>query len=133
RVAEGFDDMYRSALGTRRAPAVDELALRRTAKKRRAEFTTEPLRVALLNHSGRMGGGEFSMLRLAEALDPGRIAITVIAGEDGPFVQRLHELGANVVVVPMDPRLVNRRKDTLGVGGLVDLDLWRQFASAVWP
>jgi glycosyltransferase involved in cell wall biosynthesis len=94
---------------------------------------TEPLRVALLNHSGRLGGGEFSMLRLAGALDPDRVKLTVIAGEDGPFVQRLHELGADVVVVPMDPDLVNRRKDSLGAGALTDMHLWRQLASAVWP
>lgn len=125
RVAEGFDRMYREAL---REPA------RRPARRRRlAAVPTEPLRVALLNHSGRLGGGEFSMLRLAEALDPDRVSLTVIAGEDGPFVQRLHELGADVVVVPMDPRLVDRRKDTLGAAAVADPQLWRQLATAVWP
>jgi glycosyltransferase involved in cell wall biosynthesis len=128
-VAKGFDAMYREshvAVIGRRAP-------RRRTKKRRAAVATEPLRVALLNHSGRLGGGEFSMLRLAEALDPDRVQLTVIAGEEGPFVERLHELGAHVVVVPMDPRLVNRRKDTLGTGAFTDVQLWRQLASAIWP
>jgi glycosyltransferase involved in cell wall biosynthesis len=128
RVARGFDSMYREShvavLGAGRRPP---------AKKRRAAVATEPLRVALLNHSGRLGGGEFSMLRLARALDPERVKLTVIAGEDGPFVQRLHELGADVVVVPMDPQLVHRRKDSLGVTAMADLRLWRQLASAVWP
>jgi glycosyltransferase involved in cell wall biosynthesis len=118
--------MYRRALG-------DEVGRRSLARKRRAVVPTEPLRVALLNHSGRLGGGEFSMLRLVGALDPDRVRLTVIAGEDGPFVQRLHELGADVVVVPMDPQLVHRRKDTLGIGAMADPQLWRQVAHAVWP
>jgi glycosyltransferase involved in cell wall biosynthesis len=129
RVAEGFDSMYRESHVT----VLDHRGARHPAKKRRAAVATEPLRVALLNHSGRLGGGEFSMLRLAGALDPERVKLTVIAGEDGPFVQRLHELGADVVVVPMDPRLVHRRKDTLGAGAFADVQLWRQLAAAVWP
>jgi glycosyltransferase involved in cell wall biosynthesis len=105
---------------------------RNPAKKRGVPVpAAEPLRVALLNHSGRLGGGEFSMLRLAGALDPDRVRLTVIAGEDGPFVQRLRELGADVVVLPMDTQLVHRRKDTLGLGACADLQLWRQLASAV--
>jgi glycosyltransferase involved in cell wall biosynthesis len=129
RVADGFDTMYRQS----HVAVLDHRGARRPAKKRRATVVTEPVRVALLNHSGRLGGGEVSMLRLAGALDPDRVKLTVIAGEEGPFIERLRDLGVHVVVVPLDPRLVHRRKDTLGAAAVVDLELWRQLASAVWP
>jgi len=129
RVAEGFDTMYRES----RAAGLDRRAVPRPARKRRAAVGAEPVRVALLNHSGRLGGGEFSMLRLAGVLDPERVKLTVIAGEDGPFVQRLHELGADVVVLPLDAQLVHRRKDTLDAGTFADAQLWRQLTEAVRP
>lgn len=93
----------------------------------------EPLRVALLNHSGKLGGGEFSMLRLVQGLDPDRIHVTVITGEDGPFVEQLRVAGAAVEVLPLDPRLVATRKDSLGVRGLADPRLHRLVAHGVWP
>jgi glycosyltransferase involved in cell wall biosynthesis len=93
----------------------------------------EPIRVALVNHTGRLGGGEFSMLRLVQSLDPERVAVTVMAGEDGPFVDRLREIGADVVVVPMDPMLIHRRKESFDARALLDPRLHRQLARAVWP
>lgn len=94
---------------------------------------TEPIRVALVNHSGQLGGGEFSMLRLVQSLDPERVDVTVIAAEDGPFVERLHAAGARVEVLPLDPRLVGTRKETLGLRGLADPHLHRLLAGGVWP
>jgi glycosyltransferase involved in cell wall biosynthesis len=58
------------------------------------------MRIALMNHSGELGGGEWSMLRLAAALDPDRVRVTVIAGEDGPLVVRLREAGVETLVLP---------------------------------
>jgi glycosyltransferase involved in cell wall biosynthesis len=93
----------------------------------------EPIRVALVNHTGRLGGGEFSMLRLVESLDPERVRVTVIAGEDGPFVDRLRDLGADFVVAPLDPLLGERRKESFHARALLDPRLHRQLVRAVWP
>jgi glycosyltransferase involved in cell wall biosynthesis len=93
----------------------------------------EPIRVALVNHTGRLGGGEFSMLRLVENIDREQFQLTVIAGEDGPFLDRLRDLGADIIVAPLNALLRERRKETFQTRALFDPRLHRQLARAVWP
>jgi glycosyltransferase involved in cell wall biosynthesis len=77
----------------------------------------EPLRVALLNHSGQLGGGEWSMLRLASHLDPDSVRVTVLAGAEGPFVERLRAEGIRTVVLPYG-EIGDLRKERFDLLGL---------------
>ena len=76
------------------------------------------IRVALVSHTARMGGAEFSLAGIAEHVDPRSVELVVVLGEDGPLKDRLRAAGVEVVVHPLDRSLVDRRKETLGAGGL---------------
>lgn len=92
----------------------------------------QPLRVALVNHSARLGGGERSLVRIARRYDPARVQAVVVLGEEGPLAERLRQLGIDVLVLPLDPRVSERRKDTLGAAGLADPTALRLLRASVW-
>lgn len=91
----------------------------------------EALRVALFDHTARMGGAEFSLLRIVERLDPASVDATVVLGEEGPLADRLRAIGVAVVVCPLDPRLSERRKESLDGRGLAGLGALLLFGRAV--
>lgn len=79
---------------------------------------SEPLRVVLVDHTARMGGAEWSLLRLVERYDPAEVHATVVLGEEGPLAERLRLAGVAVAVCPLDPRIRERRKGSLTGRGL---------------
>ncbi len=91
----------------------------------------DPVRVALVTHTSRLGGAEWSLLRLAEYLDPDAVRLTVLLGEEGPLADRLRELELDVEVLELDPALRDRRKETLTSAGLADMSLAGPLASAI--
>jgi glycosyltransferase involved in cell wall biosynthesis len=91
---------------------------------------SERLRIALLNHSGKLGGGEWSMLRLATHLDPERFHLTVVAGDEGPFVEHLHAAGIRTVVMRYG-ELGDVRKEEFASRGLLTPRLHRLAARLV--
>ncbi|MBI4172523.1 MAG: glycosyltransferase family 4 protein [Actinobacteria bacterium] len=80
----------------------------------------EPLRVALVDHTARLGGAEWSLLRLVERLDPAEVRAAVVLGEEGTLGDRLRAAGVPVVVCALDASLRERRKDSLDGRGLAD-------------
>lgn len=76
------------------------------------------LRVALVSHVARMGGGEFSLLAIVERLDRRSLELVAVLGEDGPLAERLRALQVEVVVHPLDRSVIDRRKESLGAAGL---------------
>jgi glycosyltransferase involved in cell wall biosynthesis len=74
------------------------------------------LRVVYLDHVARLSGGELALLRLLKAQT--QVDAHVILAEDGPLVERLHEIGASVEVLPMGQRISQFRKDSVRVGGV---------------
>jgi len=80
----------------------------------------EPLRVAFVDHTARLGGAEWSLLRLVEHLDPAEVLATVVLGEEGPLGDRLRAAGVPVVVCALDASLRERRKDSLDGRGLAN-------------
>lgn len=78
----------------------------------------ERMRIVLVDHTARMGGAEWSLLRLVERYDPADVRVTVVLGEDGPLAERLRAAGVAVVVCPLDSRIRDRRKGALTGRGL---------------
>ncbi len=89
-----------------------------------------PLRVALVNHTARMGGAEIALLRIAERLDRDAVAPVAVLGEEGPLADRLRRAGVEVLVSPLDARVAEQRKDDLGLAGLARPALAARTAAA---
>jgi glycosyltransferase involved in cell wall biosynthesis len=83
------------------------------------------LRVAILDHTALLGGGEIALLNLARSIDARQYELLIILFSDGPLKAKLQERGIDTVVLPLDPRIVDVRKDKLGGGTLLRLrDAW---------
>lgn len=91
----------------------------------------EPIRVALVNHSARLGGAELALLHLVTRFDRAAVHPTVLLGEEGPLAERLRAASIDVAVLPLDPRLGAQRKDSLTAAGLADPVLLSLFTRAV--
>lgn len=75
---------------------------------------TRPLRVVVLDHTAQLGGAELALLRTCRALDPARVAVTVVLFAEGPLVARLREAGVAVRVLPLDPRIAQTDRAAAG-------------------
>jgi glycosyltransferase involved in cell wall biosynthesis len=78
-----------------------------------------PRRVLFVDHAARMGGGEVALLNLVACLDPRRFRPEVVLAEDGPLVGRLRAAGVPTRVLPLDRRVLDARKDSLGGAALL--------------
>jgi glycosyltransferase involved in cell wall biosynthesis len=82
---------------------------------------TEAKRILFLDHTAQMSGGEIALLRLIAALDRVSYSPIVVLGSDGPLVGKMRELGVSVSVIPLDPTIVETRKEALGLSMLLKL------------
>jgi glycosyltransferase involved in cell wall biosynthesis len=73
-----------------------------------------PLRVAILDHTARLGGGEIALLNLARHIDATRFSLLVILFGEGPLVEKLRQAGVRTIVVPLDAEISETRKDDIG-------------------
>lgn len=102
------------------------------ADGRRSSPPGRPLRVALVNHVARMGGGEHALLSIVERLDRRSVEPVAVLGEHGPFGDRLRAAGVEVVVHPLDRSVIDRRKEALGPAGLANPVVLTRSLRAVW-
>lgn len=75
---------------------------------------SRPIRVAILDHTGQLGGAELALVRLCAALDPSRIAVVVVLFADGPLVARLAAAGVDVRVLALAPRIAATDRHAAG-------------------
>jgi glycosyltransferase involved in cell wall biosynthesis len=73
-----------------------------------------PVKVAILDHTAKLGGGEIALLNLVSRLDRQRFDPLVILFSDGPLKSKLESAGVRVIVEPLDRRIADTRKDALG-------------------
>lgn len=74
--------------------------------------------VLYLDHSAIMSGGEIALYNLVRALDRSRFEPVVGLLTDGPLREKLEEAGVETHVIPLEPRVLQIRKDSLQVWGL---------------
>src|SRR5882757_8818830 len=76
--------------------------------------TTAPHRVLFVDHTAALGGGEIALLNLVRHLDRTRFTPVVVLFSDGPLRQALIDTGVEVYLLPLNPEVINTRKDSLG-------------------
>jgi glycosyltransferase involved in cell wall biosynthesis len=80
--------------------------------------TRLPLRVAFVNHTAELGGGEIALLELVRNLDVSLISPIVILFANGPLVPLLRET-IEVHVVSLSSDVLKAKKDQLNLRTLV--------------
>ncbi|WP_427383658.1 hypothetical protein [Janibacter sp. G56] len=74
-----------------------------------------PLRVAILDHTGELGGAELALVRLLDALAPrADVEAHVILFADGPLVSRLRDGGHSVEVLPLRADVARAERHAVG-------------------
>jgi len=76
-----------------------------------------PIRVLYLDHTARLSGGELALARLLGALDRTRVEPLVLLAEEGPLREFLVRQSVETWVLPLDEKLKDVRKDSLGAAG----------------
>src|SRR5579871_1746791 len=77
-----------------------------------------PIRVLFVDHTAVMSGGEIALLNLVRSLDRASVQPIVLLGSEGPLVDKIREV-AETHVVPLDPLVGAKKKDTLGPASLL--------------
>lgn len=75
---------------------------------------TRRLRVAVLDHTGDLGGAELALIRLLDALPPEQFDIRVFLFSNGPLVEHLVEHDHAVEVMPLNGSVGDRDRHTAG-------------------
>lgn len=86
-------------------------------------MTLPAVKVAYLDHVARWSGGEIALFRLIAELDRSEVEPLVILSEPGPLEERLRSINVEVLVVNLDDKVRDARKDTLLQGVLGKLVL----------
>ncbi len=73
-----------------------------------------PVRVAVVCHTGTLGGAEVALCRLLAAVDRTRFDPIVILFADGPLGSRLREQGIEVRVLELEAKVAGAERHSLG-------------------
>jgi glycosyltransferase involved in cell wall biosynthesis len=76
------------------------------------------IRIAFMNHTAQLGGGEIALLELIRNLDVTRIEPIVVLFADGPLASLLRE-EAEVHILPLSTTVLKASKDRLGIASLL--------------
>ena len=90
----------------------------RAGRRHDRRAAAHAVRVLFLNPTAEMGGAENALLEVIAGLRDARPSwsIGLIAGADGPLLERARELGADVRVLPFPPALSRLGEEKLGGG-----------------
>ena len=84
-------------------------------------YTQPAATILYFDHTASLGGGEVALLNMVCELDRDRFTPLVVLGVEGTLQRRLLEAGVETQVLPMAAEVVHTRKDSLGVGSLLQL------------
>jgi len=77
-------------------------------------LSRRPAKIAILDHTAALGGGEIALLNFVRLLDRSKYEPVVILFSDGPLRDKLANVGVRSILIPLSAKVVNARKDTLG-------------------
>jgi glycosyltransferase involved in cell wall biosynthesis len=89
-------------------------------------------RVLFVDHTALLGGGEIALLNVLAELDRSRFEPIVLLFSEGPLVERVIQTKTRLEVLPLATKVVNARKDGLGIGSLMRLPEVISSARFVW-
>ena len=75
-------------------------------------------RILYFDHTASLGGGEIALFNLVRNLDSTRYDPVVMLSSEGPLRKKLDEAGIETHVLLLSERVVQTRKDTLGLKSL---------------
>jgi glycosyltransferase involved in cell wall biosynthesis len=81
----------------------------------------ERARILFIDHTAKMSGGEIALLNLVAGMDRSRFEVRVLVFSDGWMVEALKAAGVDVEVMPLSAKVLETRKDSLGVGTLTKI------------
>lgn len=81
----------------------------------------KPLRVAYIDHTARMGGGEIALLNLVGALDRSEVEPVVLLFSEGPLADALRAGKIETHIVPLPAEVLDARKNSLGARSLLKI------------
>ncbi|HEX4086708.1 MAG TPA: glycosyltransferase family 4 protein [Chthoniobacteraceae bacterium] len=73
-----------------------------------------PTTVLYLDHTGKLGGAEVAIARLMSSLDRSRFHPIALFGDEGAAPEMVRGFGVETHVIPLDGKVRNVVKDTLG-------------------
>ena len=79
-----------------------------------------PRRVMLFDHTAQLGGGEIALLDMVRFFDRSKVTPIIVLGSDGPLAERLRGI-AEVHILELTSKVLNKRKDTLGSASLLEI------------
>jgi glycosyltransferase involved in cell wall biosynthesis len=80
-----------------------------------------PIRVAYIDHTALMSGGEIALYNLVTHLDRAVVHPVVILFSEGPLAEKLRAAGVETLVLPMTAAVLQTRKDSLGASSLLKI------------
>jgi glycosyltransferase involved in cell wall biosynthesis len=89
------------------------------------------IRVLFFNHTATQGGGEIALLNLVRNLDPQEVTPIVVLAADGPIVEKIRPF-AETHVLPLARSVGDARKDSLGVGSVLQIRAVFSVVAYIW-
>ena len=77
--------------------------------------------ILYVDHTAKMGGGEVALFNLVTSLDRTRFTPVVVLASEGRLADRLRTHGVETHVLPLDPAILDTRKDSLGLRSVLRL------------
>ncbi|HEY9791892.1 MAG TPA: glycosyltransferase family 4 protein [Candidatus Obscuribacterales bacterium] len=86
---------------------------------------TKPVNIMFIDHTAKLSGGEIALLRLISALDRERFRVSVVLFSNGKFASELKKIGVQPIILPLDSRVLNTRRESLGAGLFLQLGIFQ--------
>jgi glycosyltransferase involved in cell wall biosynthesis len=90
------------------------------------------MRIAFLDQTAKLGGGEMALLNLVTRLDSARFEPVVVLFSDGPLRDKLEKAGVRVIIEPLHAAVLETRKDSIGSATFLHLGSVWQSSRFVW-